>query len=171
MSTVTQSQTIQKVQLRDQLRASDLAAIKYVVSATGFFSAAEQRIAVELAEERLAKGTASGYEFWFADTGELVAGYSCYGHVDGTESSFDLYWIAVAPECQGKGVGQALMTSTEKSIRNSGGTGIYIETASRELYRPTHAFYQACGYQLAATLPGFYAPGDDKLIFFKALPV
>jgi len=162
---------IQPVQIRDILLPTDPAAIARIVASTGFFSAAEQRIAVELATERLAQGDASTYRFLLADAGEQIAGYSCYGHVDSTQSSFDLYWIAVAPEHQGKRIGHSLIAHTESRIRDLGGTGVYVETSSRELYRPTHAFYEACGYELAARLPSFYAPDDDKLIFFKALPV
>jgi ribosomal protein S18 acetylase RimI-like enzyme len=171
MSNEFATHTIRPVRIRDCLQASDIAAIARIVSATGFFSAAEQRIAVEIAEEHLAKGAESTYRFLFAEAEQTIAGYSCYGHIDGTQSSFDLYWIAVAPEHQGNGIGHSLIAHTESRIRDLSGNGIYVETASRELYRPTHAFYESCGYQLAARLPAFYAPDDDKLIFFKALPV
>ena len=46
---------------------------------------------------------------------------------------------------------------------------VYVETSTRPQYAPTRAFYLACGYQLAAELPDFYAPGDGKAIFLKLL--
>ena len=55
---------------------------------------------LELVEERLAKGTASGYYFVLVDQEDRLAGYSCYGPIPGTVSSSDLYWIAVHPDFQ-----------------------------------------------------------------------
>ena len=47
---------------------------------------------------------------------------------------------------------------------------MYVETAGREQYRPTRAFYEACGYEIAARLDDFYAPGDAKVIYLRVLP-
>ena len=44
-----------------------------------------------------------------------------------------------------------------------------VETSSRDDYAPTRAFYLACGYQIVAELPDFYAPGDGKLIYLRVL--
>jgi ribosomal protein S18 acetylase RimI-like enzyme len=158
------------IELRWALRRDDAARIGRLVAATGFFSDVEQRIAVELAEERFAKGTASGYEFVTADRcGELV-GYTCFGAIAGTRSSYDLYWIAVHPQTQGRGLGRYLMELSEQAIAKAGGTRIYIDTSSREQYAPTRAFYARTGYAEVARLEDFYAPGDGKVIYFKALP-
>ena len=46
---------------------------------------------------------------------------------------------------------------------------IIVETAGRADYRPTRAFYEARGYHRAAVIPDFYAPGDDQLVYVKAL--
>jgi hypothetical protein len=46
---------------------------------------------------------------------------------------------------------------------------IVVETAGRPDYRPTRAFYEARGYRRAAVIPDFYAPGDDQLVYVKAL--
>ena len=45
-----------------------------------------------------------------------------------------------------------------------------VETSSREAYTPTRRFYEALGYYEAGRIPGFYGPGDDKVIFLKAAP-
>lgn len=61
------------------------------------------------------------------------------------------------------------MNRFQEVIRNMGGRRIYAETSSRDLYRPTMAFYRACGYKIEATLEDFYAPGDAKVILLKIL--
>ena len=51
-----------------------------------------------------------------------------------------------------------------------GARRVYVDTSSRSQYEPTRAFYLACGYAREAFLADFYAPGDGKVIFVKALP-
>ncbi len=159
------------VTLRREIRAADIPAIACMAVATGFFTTEEVAVAAELAEERLNKGPASGYHFLFAEDAQNgLLGYACFGPIPCTISSFDLYWIIVDPHRQGHGLGQRLIQAAEAEISALGGTRVYIETSSRELYHPTRRFYERCGYALEAVLKDFYAPGDDKLIYRKSLP-
>jgi D-alanine-D-alanine ligase len=155
---------------RDAPQGGDPAAVERLVAATGFFNDAETRIARELVEDRLRHGEVSGYSFVFEDgaPGELL-GYACYGPIDGTAGSFDLYWIAIAPHDQGRGRGRRLLTDVERRIRQRGGQRVWVETSSREQYEPTRAFYERCGYRRAAMLPDYYASGDGKIVYVKAL--
>lgn len=153
---------------RSGLLPSDPGRIRDLVTATGFFNAEEVGIAGELAEEWLARGSSSGYSFLLAEAGGCLVGYTCFGRIPGTVSSWDVYWIVVTPGWQGGGLGQALMARTELAIRAAGGTRIYVDTSSRPQYEPTRRFYRKCGYEIAAELPGFYGPDDGKVIFVRA---
>ncbi len=157
---------------RTALHASDAAAVLSLVHDTGFFSAAEERVAVELVDETLSRGRDSGYEFLFADMpdqpGKLL-GYTCYGLIPATESSFDLYWIAVSPAHQGRGLGAELMRESERLAYAAGARQMYADTSGREQYAPTRAFYERMGYAQAAVLKDFFAPGDDKVIYARRL--
>lgn len=157
--------------LRSALRAGDEDAVRAIVASTGFFSPAEQDIAVELVAERRAKGDASGYWFQFLDVGGETLGYTCYGPIPATRSSYDLYWIAVAAAERRRGLGRVLLEASERDIRRLGGTRVYVDTSSRPDYAPTRAFYAGNGYAVAAELPDFYAPGDGKVVFCKVLGV
>jgi GNAT superfamily N-acetyltransferase len=154
---------------REEVTPGDRHAVDRLVRATGFFSEEEIGIAVELVEERLAKGDASGYFFLFAEEGERLIGYTCFGPIPGTSHSFDLYWIAVDPGEQGRGVGRKLMAQSEMLMARRGGMHVYADTSSRPQYGPTRAFYLSCGYLQEAFLADFYAPGDGKVIFVKSL--
>jgi ribosomal protein S18 acetylase RimI-like enzyme len=155
--------------LREGVVDSDRATVRALVRATGFFTQEEEAIAVELVEERLAKGPASGYEFLFAERGTDILGYACFGRIPLTQANFDLYWIVVHPEAQGSGTGRLLLSATEQAVAAAGGTALYAETSSREQYAPTRAFYRRTGYSVAAEFPDFYAPGDGKVVFVKRL--
>jgi len=86
-----------------------------------------------------------------------------------TKASYDVYWIVVHPDFQGKGIGYALLSKAEEKIKTLDGKHFYIETSGRKLYEPTHAFYLKAGYSIAAVFKDFYADGDDKLVFYKKL--
>lgn len=161
--------TTENLQYRTEPTTADAVAIEKLVLETGFFTTEEVAIARELVDERLAKGAASGYEFLLADLNGSLVGYSCYGHIAGTDHSYDLYWIAVSPQQQRSGIGRKILAETEAVIARSTNARIYIETSGKPQYQPTQAFYEKNGYVLEARLVDFYRVDDDKLIYVKAI--
>ncbi len=157
------------VRYRSRPRPADLPALRRLVAATRVFYAEERQIALELLEERLRRGAKSGYEFFFADMAGRLVGYCAWGDVPLTQQSYDLYWIAVAPAVQGRGVGQQLMKLAERAVARRGGGGLYIETSSRAVYARTRRFYRDAGYRQVARLRNFYATGDHKVVFCKTI--
>jgi ribosomal protein S18 acetylase RimI-like enzyme len=157
------------MELRRTAGPADPAAVEALVRATGVFSEAEVLVALELVEERLKRGAASGYEFLFVEDEAGLLGYACWGPIPCTERSYDLYWIAVRPERQGSGVGRRILRAAEEEIARAGGMRIYVETSTRAAYDPTRAFYEHCGYARAATFDDFYAPGDGKAVYLKVV--
>ncbi|MFN3160958.1 MAG: GNAT family N-acetyltransferase [Rubinisphaera brasiliensis] len=161
---------------RDEVRQSDVAAVRQLVHETGFFSSAEVDIAVELVVDRLEKQAASDYHFLFADqqpaegTAGRVLGYACFGEIPCTVGSYDLYWIATDVQFQGQGIGRKLLQQAEERIRQRGGRHVYAETSSRVQYASTRRFYELRGYDAASTLEDFYGPGDGKVTYRKILP-
>jgi D-alanine-D-alanine ligase-like ATP-grasp enzyme/GNAT superfamily N-acetyltransferase len=155
--------------LRFEPRDSDRQAIRRIVDSTGLFRQPEVDVAVELVEARLTKGAASGYEFAFAEENGDVLGYACFGHNSMTVASYDLYWICVDKSLHGRGVGRQLLEAVEQQVHRLGGQRIYIETSTRPDYVATRGFYLRCGYALEAELHDYYAPGDGKAIFVKAI--
>ena len=154
---------------RTQVQADDPEVVREIVTSSGFFSSAEIDVAVELVDEHLAKGEASGYLFLFAHDGDRTVGYACYGPIACTTASYDLYWIAVHSDHRGHGLGQALSREVERLIAARGGTRIYAETSSRAQYEPTRAFYERCGYARDAEMRDFYAPEDGKVVYVRVL--
>lgn len=154
---------------RRTLHPGDREAVGRLVRATGFFSEEEAAIAEELIDEGMAKGEASGYLFLFAEEEGQLLGYACFGPIPGSAHSFDLYWIAVAPAAQGRGLGRKLLAESELLMAGQGAKRVYVDTSSRAQYEPTCAFYRSCGYTQEALLRDFYAAGDGKAIFVKIL--
>lgn len=93
-----------------------------------------------------------------------MAGYACHGPTPGAAGVHDLYWIAVDPSLQGRGVGGVLLRAVAARIQAEGGRQMVIETASKPSYAATRAFYLRHGAELVDRVPDYYAPGDDKLV-------
>ena len=155
--------------LRQEVRPTDIETVRTIVESTGMFYPYEVDIAVELVQERLNRGPASGYFFVFAEWDGQVVGYSCYGPIACTVNSYDLFWIAVRQDIQNRGIGKTLLQESEKLIAAAGGKRIYAETSSRPQYAPTRAYYERNDYILEATLKDFYAPDDGKAIYVKVV--
>ena len=154
---------------RSAVMADDVGRVRSLVASTGFFNAAEVDVAADLVTERLAKGIRSGYHFILAERGSGLVAYACYGPIEGTQGSFDLYWIAVAPEEQRKGLGPQVFARAESAMRKAGAKKIYVDTSSSDRYAGTRGFYQRMGFAEDARLPDFYGPGDSKVIYVKEL--
>jgi ribosomal protein S18 acetylase RimI-like enzyme len=148
---------------------TDRDAVRSIVERTGFFRPDEADVAVELVDEHLSRGLASGYNFVFAEVKDRVVGYACYGPIACTLASFDLYWIAVDPEFQGQGLGRAVLRAAESQIVTTGGDRIYVDTSGQAKYCSTRRFYERQGFRCEARLVDFYAPGDDRIIYTKAI--
>lgn len=153
---------------RDLLR-SDVPVLRRLLEQTEAFYRMEVDVALELMEEYLMKGRDSGYRFLVAADGGSPAGYACYGPTPMTQGTFDLYWIAVDPAVQRRGVGRILLDACEATIRHEGGRLIVLETSSRAPYTQARNFYAKHAYALAGTVRDFYAPGDHKLMYVKYL--
>jgi ribosomal protein S18 acetylase RimI-like enzyme len=134
---------------------------------TGLFREEEVATAVELLDESL--NGDDDYRFVGAFDGDQLVGYACRGPTPGTEGTHDLYWIVVDHQRQGAGVGTQLLHGVESGLAAHGARLVVVETSSRADYAPTRRFYETRGYTRAATIPGYYAPGDDLVIYTKDL--
>jgi GNAT superfamily N-acetyltransferase len=159
-----------KIGFRSTVTEKDIQTVRDITNSTGFFYAEEVDTAVELVEDRMAKGLRCGYHFLFAEQDGRTVGYTSFGPIACTRESYDLYWIVVSGDYRGKGLGTQLLEQSEEAIAVLGGSRVYIETSARPLYEPTRAFYLARGYNQIAELEDFYAPGDAKVMYLKVLP-
>lgn len=150
--------------LRTSPQASDRDAVRRLVSATGVFSEVEVGWAVEIVEAALARAD-TGYHFLFADCANGLDGFTIFGPIDGTQNRFDLYWIAVAPWAQGRGLGRTLLAQTMTAARKLDATHMFIDTSTRADYAAARALYERLGFLPMGTLVDFYSDGDSKALF------
>ena len=157
------------------LQPPDVRRIIDICRATGVFRDDELEIALEVATEAGARPGAAGtgpsdpsvpYHALVAEVDGDVAGWICWGATPCTVGTWDLYWMAVDPARHGAGVGTRLIEAMERRLDGVARL-IVIDTSGRADYGPTRAFYEARGYEKAATVRDFYANGDDQVIYSK----
>jgi len=149
---------------------SDKAEVMALIGATGFFRPEEIVVAEELIDVYLGLPDQKDYDVVVLERdGGEVAGYMTWGQTALTEGTYDLYWMAVSPEHQGKGLGRELVIWLEGQVAKLGGRMIVIETSSQPRYEPTRRFYTGLNYAEVARIPDFYQPGDDRVIYVKRL--
>ena len=152
-----------------QMIETDKPVLMKILQNTPEFKPSEVVVAEEVIDSYLRDPHGSGYYALVAEQDSATAGYICYGPTPLTEGTWDIYWMAVSAEKQGRGIGGALMAHAEDKIGEAQGRLIVIETSSQPEYEKTRHFHLSHGYQVIGRIPDFYAPGDDKLILQKRL--
>lgn len=147
----------------------DRSPIEEILIRTGIFKESEIKVALEVIDVYLHRADQEDYQVYKATWRGRIAGFVCFGPNTMTEATFELYWIAIDPALQGKGLGTLLLQKAEREASRQGGGMMVVETSSRDDYRKTRNFYQRMDYREEARVGGFYSPGDDKIIFVKAL--
>jgi ribosomal protein S18 acetylase RimI-like enzyme len=148
----------------------DTPALLALAEATGVFQPHEVEGFAEVLEDYHDDEQYNGHlaATWVEDG--AVTGFVYYAPADLTDGgTWDLWWIIVARDRQGRGLGTRLLELVEQSVRQEGGYQLLIETSSLPQYEPTQRFYLKHGYHVTAHIPDYYAEGDDLIIFRKRL--
>ncbi len=138
-----------------------------ITEKTAVFNKTEVKCVKELWEDYLNERTNSEYHFLVGQDGDDIAGFICYGPHALTEGAYDIYWIAVDPKFQKRGVGAVMIQKVEDEIRQLGGSLLILETSSTPPYEPARNFYLRTGFILEATIRNFYSAGDHLQIYTK----
>lgn len=151
------------VSVRDA-RASDIPAIAAVIHGCGLFSPAE------------AEGFAGGLLGHFDGPPEgrlwLVAGDGAGAALLSPEPApgvWNLLFLGVLPDARRRGLARALVGEAERRMRRDGARMLLIDTSDAPPMEPARALYAALGYRRAALIPDYWAPGEGRLTFLKAL--
>ena len=151
-----------------KLKMEDKPKLEKILVDTQNFNEAEIDVAVELIDTYINVKDSDGYEI-FVDEGEngIINGYVCIGQRPLTKSTFDLYWIAVNPKVQSKGIGSGLIKYIEDYIKNKNGKLILIETSGKPAYEKERKFYEKNLYNKITEIKDFYDEGDSLVIYGK----
>lgn len=145
-------------------QTEDKTAILAIATAIGF-----QPDEVETLREMLADHFKGNSELWFTDEDHGPVGVAYCAPERMTSGTWNLLFIAIHPDQQGKGRGTALIHQVEQTLMAQGVRLLLVETSGVPDFEPTRQFYRHCGYEEEARIREFYDAGDDKIVFRKAL--
>lgn len=148
---------------------ADTPAILALTAGTGVFKPIEVETLAEVLSDYHEKYAAEGHRCLVWEEDGRMLGYVYHALEDMTDRTWCLWWIAVANDQQGRGLGGRLLTFVEDDIRAQHGRLLVVETADTPPYEPTRRFYLRRGYTVAAHVPDYYAENDGLVIFTKRL--
>lgn len=149
---------------------ADTPAILAITGGTGFFKPMEVETLADVLTEYHEEYAAKGHRcFAFEEDGRLL-GFVYHAPEEMTDlRTWCLWWIVVATDQQGRGLGGKLLAFVEDDIRARDGRMLLVETADTPHYEPTRRFYLNRGYTITAHIPDFYTENDGQVIFIKRL--
>ncbi len=151
------------------LQPGEEPAIGEVLLASRLFADDEIDAALAQARAFVSRGGSSDYQLFVSEDRERLAGFVSIGPTPRHQGVYDLYWIAVAPADQGRGIGSLLLWFAEDWARGQGGTTILIETWSGDAFASTRRFYQRRGYTEESRVIDFRRARNDRIILSKIL--
>ncbi len=152
-----------KIEIRES-RAADAPGLQQIAAETGLFP--PEMLAGML--DPVLAGEAEA--IWL--TGLIdnqIAGF-CYAVPEAlTDGTWNMLALAVSPGQQGSGLGAALVRGLEDRLRGASQRVLIVDTSGTEAFARTRRFYAQNLYEEEARIRDYWAAGDDKVIFRKAL--
>ena len=145
--------------------SADIASLKRVLDETGLFPS-------HMLPDMLS-GFISGDEsesVWLtAEENGNAIGF-CFASPEAlTDGTWNMLAIAVLPDKQGAGTGGAIVSALENHLAARGNRLLIVDTSGKSDFAQTREFYRKNNYCEEARIRDFWAAGDDKIVFRKAL--
>ncbi len=150
-----------------RIKPSDASKIEDIFTRIPNFSEEDVKVGMELVNIAANNNIQNDYNVYVYEDNDKVLGFHCTGKRPLTDGVYDLYWIAVDPDVQSKGVGNKLLVHAENFVKENNGRWILAETSSKESYEKTRDFYFRHNYKVIAEINDFYSVGANLLIFGK----
>ncbi len=94
----------------------------------------------------------------------------CYAEPEEpADRTWNMLALAVRPDLQGQRFGTGLVAALEQQLRAINQRILIVDTSGTDEFSRTRTFYAKNGYQEEARIRDFWAEGDDKVTFRKAL--
>ncbi|MBM4157309.1 MAG: GNAT family N-acetyltransferase [Ignavibacteria bacterium] len=153
-----------------KITQEDREKIKDILIETNNFNQNEIDIAMELIDIFMKFPDQKDYNIYIDEAEDKsINGYICYGPRPLTKGTFDLYWIAVNPKAQSRGIGSGLIKFMESKLSEINCNLILIETSGKPSYEKERKFYEKNKYEKVTEIKDFYDKGDSLVIYSKYL--
>lgn len=86
-----------------------------------------------------------------------------------TEGTWNMLALGVDPVRHRSGLGRALVGASETALRKRGARMLIVDTSGSDAFAGARGFCAGVGYRQVAVIPEYWAAGDDKVVFARAL--
>ncbi len=142
----------------------NIPALQQVLDLTGLFPS-------DMLPEMLSPSLAGETDaVWLTCHHQRAAVGLCYSVPEAlADGTWNMLALAVHPDQQGKGLGAALVDATVRHLTTSGQRILIVDTSGTEDFARARQFYAQNGFDVEARIRDFWADGDDKVTFRRAL--
>ncbi len=116
-------------------------------------------------------GTLGEEHYWIVNDDSGVTSAAYYAPESFAQNVYNLYFIGVLPNQQGKGIGSLMLKYVENHVKERGQRLLLVETSGLASFEKTREFYVKNNYEKEAIIREYYKEGDDKIVFRKKLIV
>lgn len=152
-----------------EVAAADQKHVRRVLTATALFTPDEVEAAMMQVDSAIRAEAGRDYYVYVAEEAGAILAMISIGPSPKQPGVYDLYWIAVDPEAQGRGIGGLLIRFAESWTLNQGGQTLLIETWASESFARTRHFYEKYGYDEVNRIKDFHRRQHDKIVYSKQL--
>ena len=143
----------------------DIPSLQQVLDETALFPS---EMLPDMLEGFLSNGESSDIWLTCEASGEPVG--FCYAVPEElADGTWNMLAIAVLPHKQGSGCGAAIVKHLEAELSARRQRILIVDTSGADAFAKPREFYRKNGDSEEARIRDFWAPGDDKVVFWKSL--
>jgi GNAT superfamily N-acetyltransferase len=139
-------------------------------SSVNLFDTNELEFMSDLIETFFTSSKEEGH-YWVVNDDNGINAVAYYAPESFGKNVYNLYFIGVLPQYQGKGVGGLMLKYIENHLKELNQRLLLIETSGLPSFESTRQFYIKNDYKLEATIHEYYKEGDDKIVFVKKFKI
>ncbi len=147
---------------------SDKPEMMSLFSSLNLFDAGELEFMSELVDNSY-NGTLGEGHYWVVNADNGITSAAYYAPEAFGQNVYNLYFIGVLPNQQGKGTGSLMLKYVENHLKELEQRLLLVETSGLPSFEKTRQFYLKNNYEKEATIREYYKEADDKIIFRKKL--
>ena len=148
------------------LQKTDLESMLALLKGIPLFTKDETEVVLELLDIYLNDNKNKDYLFFATEEDNKdLSSFICFGPTPMTDGTYDLYWIGTNQNYEKRALAKQLVNHMIDYLKERNGRIIRVETASKDSYSGTKAFYERINFKEEARIRDFYAVGDDLIMF------
>jgi ribosomal protein S18 acetylase RimI-like enzyme len=147
---------------------SDKNDMQKLFSALNLFNNNELEFMTELVDSYFNQTLGEGH-YWVVGEDKTIVSAAYYAPESFGQNVYNLYFIGVLPNQQGKGIGSSMLKYVENHLQKLEQRLLLVETSGLPNFDKTRDFYLKNNYEQEATIREYYKEGDDKIIYRKKL--